>query len=60
MDPLTIENFNLDKIIAINLEKKRAGNINYTSVKFSYNGGKMPPLRVDGKFKIFDLRMTRL
>ena len=53
MEPLTIETFNPDMIKAINLEKKRAGDINYTSVKFSYDGGKVLPLRIDGKFKLF-------
>ena len=53
MEPLTIETFNPDMIKAINSEQKRAGDINYTSVKFSYDGGKIPPLRVDGKFKLF-------
>ena len=59
MEPLTIENFNPDKIKLINSEKKRAGTINYTSVKFNYNGGKMPPLRVDGKFKLFRLKTDK-
>ena len=53
MEPRTIETFNPDKIKVISSEKKRAGNVNYTSVKFNYYGGKMPPLRVDGKFKLF-------
>ena len=56
MEPLTIETFNPDMIKAINLEQKRAGEINYTSVKFSYDGApgdKIPPLRTDGKFKLF-------
>ena len=53
MEPLTIETFNPDMIKAINSEHKKAGNINYTSVKFDYNGGKIPPLRVDRKFKLF-------
>ena len=53
MEPLTIETFNPDMIKAINSEQKKSGNINYTSVKFKYNGGKIPPLRVDGKFKLF-------
>ena len=53
MEPLTIETFNPDMIKAINSEQKKSGNINYTSVKFDYNGGKIPPLRVDGKFKLF-------
>ena len=53
MEPLTIETFNPDMIKAINSEQKKSGNINYTSVKFDYNGGKIPPLRDDGKFKLF-------
>ena len=51
MEPLTIKTFNPDMIKAINSEQKRAGEINYTSVKFEYNGGKIPPLRIDGKFR---------
>ena len=35
------------------------GNINYTSVKFEYNGGKIPPLRVDGKFKLFKFKNSK-
>ena len=53
MEPLTIETFNPDMIKAINSEQKKSGYMNYTSVKFEYNGGKIPPLRVDGKFKLF-------
>ena len=53
MEPLSIETFNPGMIKAINSEQKRAGDINYTSVKFSYDGGKVPPLRVDGKFRLF-------
>ena len=43
-------------IKAINSEQKRAGDINYTSVKFEYDGGKVPPLRIDGKFRLFRLK----
>ena len=53
MEPLTIKTFNPDMIKAINWEQKRAGEINYTLVKFEYAGGKIPPLRVDGKFRLF-------
>ena len=35
MEPLTIELFSLDMIKAINSEQKRAGEINYTSVKYT-------------------------
>ena len=34
MEPLTIETFKPDMIKAVNSEQKKAGEINYTSVKF--------------------------
>ena len=60
MEPLTIETFNPDMIKAIDSEQKKAGDINYTSVKFEYNGGKIPPLRVDGKFKLFRFKNPKV
>ena len=59
MEPLTIETFNPDMIKAINWEQKRAGEINYTLVKFSYDGGKIPPLRMNGKFRLFRFKNPR-
>ena len=59
MEPLTIKTFNPDMIKAINLEQERAGDINYTSVKFSYDGGKFPHLRIDGKFKLFRFKNSK-
>ena len=59
MKPLTIKTFNPDMIKAINSEQKRAGEINYTSVKFSYDGGKIPPLRNDGKFRLFRFKNSK-
>ena len=53
MEPLTIETFNPDMIKAINSKQKKAGEINYTSVKFAYDGGVISPLRIDGKFRLF-------
>ena len=53
MEPLTIETFKPDMIKVVNSEQKKAGEINYTLVKFEYTGGKIPPLRIDGKFKLF-------
>ena len=41
------------------MEQKRAGDINYTSVKFSYDGGKIPPLRINGKFKLFRFKNSK-
>ena len=46
-------------IKVIYLEQKRAGDINYTSVKFNYDGGKIPPLRVDGKFRLFRFKNSK-
>ena len=59
MEPLTIETFNPDMIKAINSEQEKAGQINYTSVKFEYAGGAIPPLRIDGKFRL-DLRIPEV
>ena len=59
MEPLTIETFNPDMIKAINSGQKRAGDINYTSVKFSYDGGKITPVRVDGKFRLFRFKNSK-
>ena len=46
-------------IKAVNYEQKKAGEINYTSVKFEYAGGAMPPLRIDGKFRLFRFKNPR-
>ena len=46
-------------IKVITWEQKRAGEINYTLVKFSCNGGKIPPLRIDGKFRLFRFKNSR-
>ena len=62
MELLTVETFNSGMIKVINSEQKRAGEINYTSVKFSYDrapGGKIPPFRVDGKFRLFRFKNPR-
>ena len=56
MEPLTIETY---MIKAINLGQKKAGDINCTSVKFAYDGVKIPPLRTDGKFKLFRFKNSK-
>ena len=43
----------------INSEQKKTGEINCTSVKFSYDGGKIHPLRIDGKFRLFRFKNSR-
>ena len=59
MEPLTIETFNPDMIKVITWEQEKAGEINYTSVKFEYGGGKIPPLRINGKFRLFRFKNPR-
>ena len=52
MKALTIETFIPNMKKAVNYEQKKGGEINYTSVKFDYAGGAIPPLRIDGKFRL--------
>ena len=53
---LTIEMFKTDKITAISMDDKSSGGSNYKSVKFAYNGGEVPPICIDGDFRLFRLR----
>ena len=55
MEALTIKTFKPDKISAISADQ-RSGEFNYTSVKFVYDGGEMPPIRIDGNFRLFTFR----
>ena len=50
---LTIETFRTDKITAISVEARSSGGSNYKSVKFAYDGGEVPPRRIDGDFRFF-------
>ena len=42
MEPLTIKQFDPTLAEAIDCKQKKTGDIIYTSVKFSYNEGKVP------------------
>ena len=55
MEALTIKTFKPDKISAISADQC-SGEFNYTSVKFAYDGGEMPPIRIDGNFRLFRFR----
>ena len=56
MEPLTIKTFDPVMAEAIESEQKKAGDIIYTSVKFSYNESKVPPIRINGEFKLFNFK----
>ena len=53
MEVLTNKTFKTDKISAISVEDKESGDSKYKSVKFAYDGGEMPPIRIDGDFRLF-------
>ena len=56
MEPLTIKTFDLILIEAIESEQKKAGNIICTSIKSSYNEGKVLPIRINGEFILFNFK----
>ena len=53
---LMIETFKTDKITAISVDDKSSGGSNYKSVKFAYDGGEVPPIHIDGDFRLFRFR----
>ena len=53
---LMIETFKTDKITAISVDNKSSGGSNYKSVKFAYDGGEVPPICIDGDFRLFRFR----
>ena len=50
---LTVEIFKRDKITAISVDDKSSGGSNYKSVKFAYDEGEVPPIRIDDDFRLF-------
>ena len=53
---LMIETFKTDKITAISVDNKSSVGSNYKSLKFAYDGGEVPPIRIDGDFRLFGFR----
>ena len=53
METLTIKTFKTSKISAVEVSKRRSKDFNYKSIRFAYDGGEVPPIRVDGNFRIF-------
>ena len=50
--PLTIDNFEFDKLRAKSSETKRGGNVTYYSIPFEYEDSKSL-LKVEGNFRVF-------
>ena len=59
MKPLTIDSFKPDKIRAVSSDLKSVDDFSYTSIKFEYDGDKIPPLRIDGTFRIFKFKNSK-
>ena len=57
MNPLIIDSFKPDNIRAVTSDQKSV-DFNYTTVKFEYNGSKIPPLRIDGTCRIFKFKYS--
>ena len=53
MEALTIKTFKTSKISAVVVSERRSKDLNYKSIRFAYEGGEVPPIRVDGDFRIF-------
>ena len=53
MVALTIKTFKTSKISAAEVSEKRSQDFKCKSVTFAYDGGKVPPIRVDGNFRVF-------
>ena len=53
MEALTIKTFKTSKISAVEISERHSKDFNYKSIRFAYDGGEVPPIRVDGNFRIF-------
>ena len=52
MEALTIKTFKTSKISAVEVSERCSKDFNYKSIRFAYDG-EVPPIRVDGNFRIF-------
>ena len=53
MEALTIKTFKTSKISAVDVKENCSKDFKYKSIKFSYDGAEVPPIRVDGNFRVF-------
>ena len=50
--PLTIENFDFEKLRAKAFELKKSGEFTYFAIPFEYDGGD-PLIKTEGNFRVF-------
>ena len=53
MEALTIKTFDPSKISVAKVTEKKSKDFKYKSVTFNYDGGEVPPIRIDGNFRVF-------
>ena len=53
MEALTIKTFKTSKISAVEARENRSQEFKYKSIRYAYDGAEVPPIRVDGNFRIF-------
>ena len=53
MEALTIKTFKTSKISAVDVSENRVKDFKYKLIKFAYDGKEVPPIRVDGNFRVF-------
>ena len=53
MKALTIKTFKTSKISAVEVSERQSKDFKCKSIKFAYDGGEVPPIRVDGNFRVF-------
>ena len=53
MEALTIKTFKTSKISAVDVSKNRSQDFKYKLIRFAYDGAEVPPIKVDGNFRVF-------
>ena len=53
MEALTIKTFKTSKISTVDVRENRSQDFKYKSIRFAYDGAEVPPIRVDGNFRVF-------
>ena len=53
MEALTIKTFETSKISTAKVSENRSKDFKYKSVTFTYDRKEVPPIRVDGNFRVF-------
>ena len=53
MEPLTIKTFETIKISTAKVSENRSKDFKYKSITFAYDREEVPPIRVDGNFRVF-------